>query len=53
MQVKFNGKFSKMCDLVGGSPQGSLVGQDSYIVSSDDNTEDIDEDDILMYTLTM
>jgi len=49
MQVKFNGKLSKMWDLIGGSPQGSLVGQDSYIVSSNDNTEDIDEDDIFKY----
>ena len=47
MQVKFNGKLSQIWDLVGGSPQGSLVGQDSYIVSSNDNTEDIDEDDVL------
>ena len=26
-----------------------MVGQDSYIVSSNDNTEDIDEDDIFKY----
>ena len=49
MQVKFNGKLSKLWDLVGGSPQGSLIGQDSYIVSSNDNTEDIEEDDVFKY----
>ena len=38
MRVKFNGKLSKLWKLVGGSPQGSLVGQDSYIISSNDNT---------------
>ena len=45
MQVKINGKLCKIWDLVGGSPQGSLVGQDS----SNDNTEDIDEDDVFKY----
>ena len=49
MQVKFNGKLSKMWDLVGGSPQGSLVGQDCYIVSSNDNTEDMDDEDTFKY----
>ena len=49
MQVKFNGKLSKLWDLVGGSPQGSLIGQDSYIVSSNDNTEGIEEDDVFKY----
>ena len=42
--------MSKMRDLIGGSPQGSLVGQDSYIVSSNDNTDGIeDEEDIFKY----
>ena len=48
-KVKFNGKLSKLWDLVGGSPQGSLLGQDSYIVSSNDNTEHLEEDDIFKY----
>ena len=39
-----------MRDLFGGSPQGSLVGQDSYIVTSNDNTDGIeDEEDIFKY----
>ena len=38
-----------MWDLVGGSPQGSLIGQDSYIVSSNDNTEGIEDDDVFKY----
>ena len=49
MQVQFNGKLSKMWDLVGGSPLGSLVGQDCYIVSSNNNTEDMDEEDLFKY----
>ena len=34
MKVKFNGKLSKLWNLVGGSPQGILVGQDCFIVSN-------------------
>ena len=49
MKVKFNGKLSKLWDLVCGSPQGSLIGQDSHLVSSNDNSEDIEEDDVLKY----
>ena len=49
MKVKFNGKLSKMWNLIGGSPQGSLIGQDCFIVNSNDNTEDMEEDDIYKY----
>ena len=49
MKVKFNGDLSKLYDLVGGSPQGSLLGQGSFIVSSNDNTDKIEEEDIFKY----
>ena len=38
-----------MWDLVVGSPQGSLIGQDCFIVNSNDNTEDMEEYDIFKY----
>ena len=34
---------------MGGSPQGPLLGQDSYIVSSNDNTEHLEKDDKFKY----
>ena len=49
MKVKFNGKLSSLWSLVGGSPQGSLLGQDSYVVSSNDNTEHMEEEDTFKY----
>ena len=38
-----------MWNLQGGSPQGSLIGQDWFIVNSNDNTEDMEDDDIFKY----
>ena len=35
--------------LVGGSLQGSFIGQYCFIVNSNDNTEDMDEDNIYKY----
>jgi hypothetical protein len=32
MQVKFNGEFSKFMTLIGGGPQGTLLGQIEYLV---------------------
>ena len=34
MSVKFNGQESSLFTLVGGGPQGSWSGQQSYIISS-------------------
>ena len=54
MQVKCNGNMNKTRDLIGGSPQGSPLGQDSYIVSSNDNTDGIeDEEDIFLEIVLM
>ena len=45
MSVKFNGQESSLFTLVGGGPQGSWSGQQSYIISSDDNADCVPEDD--------
>jgi hypothetical protein len=49
MEVKMNGHTSTPFDLVGGGPQGSLIGQLIYIISSDDAAEDIPEEDQFKY----
>ena len=49
MQVKMNGHTSTILDLVGGGPQGSIIGQLLYIVGSDDVAEDVPEDDKFKY----
>ena len=36
-------------DLIGGGPQGSLIGQLTYIVASDDAAEEISDDDKFKY----
>ena len=45
MQIKFNGKTAGPFDLVGGSPQGGILGGISYSAGSNDNTEAIEVDD--------
>ena len=45
MSVKFNGQESSLFSLVGGGPQGSLAGQESYIAASNDNADCVQEDD--------
>ena len=49
MEVKMNGKTSKPFDLIGGGPQGSLVGQLLYIIASDDAAEEVPDDDKYKY----
>jgi hypothetical protein len=39
MTVKFNSAESSVIKLIGGFPEGSLIGQDSYIVASNDNAD--------------
>ena len=39
MQVKFNGEHSKILTLIGGGPQGTLVGGLEYIAQSNDNAD--------------
>ena len=45
MQIKFNNKIAGPFELVGGSPQGSFIGQICYSTGSHDNTEEIGVED--------
>ena len=45
MRVKFNGKVSKLLNLTGGGPQGTLLGLLEYLVQSNDNTDCIGVED--------
>ena len=45
MEVKMNGQTSTPYHLIGGGPQGSLIGQLFYIIASDDAAEDVPEED--------
>jgi hypothetical protein len=49
MQVKMNQHTSKSYDLVGGAPQGSLLGQLLYIIGSDDSAEEVPEENKFKY----
>ena len=49
MQVKINEKTSSSYDLIGGSPQGSLIGQLLYIIGSDDVAEEVPKEDRYKY----
>ena len=40
MRVKFNGELSDFLSLIGGGPQGTLLGQTEYLVQSNDNADD-------------
>ena len=45
MKVKFNGSESDTLSLIGGGPQGSLIGQIMYIVQSNDNANCVGPDE--------
>ena len=45
MSVNFNGQESSLFSLVGGGPQGSWTGQETYIAASNDNPDCVNEDD--------
>ena len=47
--VKFYSAESNLTQLTGGFPQGSLIGQDAYLVTSDDCADHIDEEDKYRY----
>ena len=49
MIVKMNGNTSSTLDLIGGGPQGSIIGQLLYIIASDDVAEDTPEDEKFKY----
>ena len=45
MQVKFNGEISEFLLLVGGGPQGTLLGLLEYIIQSNDNADSVPVED--------
>ena len=49
MQLKMNQKQSAVLDLIGGGPQGSLIGQLLCIIGSDDVAEEVIEEDKFKY----
>ena len=49
MKVKFNGELSEFITLVGGGPQGTLLGQLEYIVQSNDNADIVPPEDRFKY----
>ena len=49
MTVKFNSKTSRMYTLVGGGPQGSQNGQNTYICASNDNADHVPIEDQFKY----
>ena len=49
MQVRFNGELSEFFALIGGGPQGTLLGQLEYLVQSNDNASSVPPDDRFKY----
>ena len=49
LTVKFNDKSSRMHDLPGGGPQGTLIGGIEYSVQSNDNADFLEEDEKFKY----
>ena len=45
MQVKFNGETSSFLDLIGGGPQGTLLGGLEYLAQSNDNADIVPPND--------
>ena len=45
MSVRFNNAESSIYNLIGGGPQGSQTGQQTYIVASDDNAYHVPQED--------
>jgi hypothetical protein len=49
MKVRFNGEESDILSLIGGGPQGTLLGQIIYLLQSNDNANMVSKDlNILM-----
>ena len=49
MRVKFNGELSKILTLIGGGPQGTLLGGLEYMANSNDNAEIVPPQDRFKY----
>ena len=43
MQVRFNGELSDILSLIGGGPQGTLIGQIMYLVQTNSNADCVDK----------
>ena len=49
MKVKFNGELSSEHSLIGGGPQGTLLGLIEYLVQSNDSADCVNEEDRFKY----
>ena len=49
MQVKFNGEHSRILTLIGGGPQGTLLGGIEYMAQSNNNADVVPETDRFKY----
>ena len=49
MKVKFNGEMSEFLTLIGGGPQGTLVGGLEYLAQSNDNADVVPPEDRYKY----
>ena len=49
MKVKFNGEMSAFLTLIGGGPQGTLLGGLEYLLQSNDNADFVPEEDRFKY----
>ena len=45
MKVKFNGEMTEFLSLIGGGPQGTLLGGTEYLVQSNDSAECVTPED--------
>ena len=49
MRVKFTGVLSNEYSLIGGGPQGTLLGQIEYLIQSNDSADCVDKEDRYKY----
>ena len=49
MQVSFNGELSDILTLIGGGPQGTLLGQIMYLVQTNSNADCVEQEDRFKY----
>ena len=49
MKVKFNNEVSDFLTLIGGGPQGTLIGGIEYLIQSNDNADIVPEEDRFKY----
>ena len=49
MKVNMIGKSSKLLNLIGGGPQGSILGQLLFIIGRDDAAEEVEDEDKFNY----